>query len=213
MWTKLKDIYLDPYKEDDMFTRRSVLNLLSFWVKSQEFVCFGDDETCKSNLSDLKCILANGICDFDWETRCACVNVLTALVEICEATNCENVLELFTEIYENVVRKALQDCEFKVREVTLLCLQRLKKLVGLTGFKNGLGESPKHSIENFDNVISRDEKINSDWLRHLVTSWDFEELLKNLIEMDEKVRWDPISFLDDIIASAKKADENLLDCY
>jgi hypothetical protein len=211
--------------------------LISTWVEKGIFSTYNNNKEQSSddqlNLNDLKAILLNSIDDFDWETRCACVDVLTAIIRV----NLDPVFKewrsvFVVELFNEVIRKGIQDCEFKVQERMLHCLRILQGETGdsETGIVTGQNETIKMDIsykkdghfENIEELIAfisqrqtqqHDKVFTSDRLRHLMTSCDFGRLILDLKEMDEMVKEDPVSFMEDIVASAKKADENLLDCY
>ena len=225
---KLEHMFLDHYRQDDMFPRRSVLTLISTWVENRIFTIDKNkkDSACGENLNlvDFKAVLVNSIDDFDWEIRCACVGVLEAIFRA------SFDLPFIVDIFNSVIRKAVQDCEFKVQEMALHCLYVLQTeskdwvetgnvTVTINGHCNGaIEEKTENHFQNMEELTAylsarKDTEFDSDGLRHLMSSCDFEQLISGLKEMDEMVKEDPVSFMEDIVASARKADENLLDCY
>ena len=200
-----------------MFTRRSVLKLLSTWVChgifDQSNVVDGVFEQSnvangvfdQSNIAELTQILTNAISDFDWEIRSACFNVLFTIITKLQI----GALDFVHEILNDVIMLGLKDTEYKVRTKVLECLKEMQ--VGLFAAQQHnsdlLKELPLNGESSFE-VSTIDE------LRQFLTSYNFKKALHDLTEMDVKVKDDSVSFMQDILFSAKKADNNLLiDCY
>eukprot|EP00111_Clytia_hemisphaerica_P019507 TCONS_00057518-protein len=197
VWERIKTIFLDPYRADDMFTRRSVLKLLSAWVRYDVFD--------QSNVADSTTILTNAALDFDWEIRYACLDVVLTIIKQDET----GLLDFVFEIFNDVIMLGLKDAEYKVRTKTLECLKefQIQLLATQQHNSNILMELPLYNESGF-------EILTIDALRHFVTSYNFHKALDDVTEMDENVKDDCVSFMQDILYSAKKADDNLLiDCY
>ena len=196
-----------------MFTRRSVLNLISSWVERKLFVI--DEEQEEDNtlkLRHVETILTNAVDDFDWETRLACLHLLLVIVR----THQEKSVGFCCSIFDRVVSKSSFDVEVKVKEKTLQCLHELQRCLK----SNDEKVQQLVKIENMEQFKTRffeyqkEEKWCLETLRSFLSLFDFSRLLESLRAMDEHVQQNAVSFMDDILASVHKKDANLLiDCY
>ena len=163
---------------------------------------------------DIKDILVNAVCDFDWETRLACLNVLLVIVR----THGEKSTEFCASIFDSVVGRSVLDVEINVQKKALLCLyklqQQLKSYVETETTKHAKQHNTMDELKELILHYIKENNFCDDTLKRFVASFDFGELLLCLTAMDEYVQLDSVSFMDDILASVHKKDENLLiDCY
>ena len=208
----MSGIFLDSYRGDDLFTRRSVLYLISSWVENK---IFGEHQTDKKNILNLfviEPILTNAVIDFDWETRLSCIHILLVIAQ----THAEKSAEFFCSIFDFVVYKSLFDVEVKVQEKAMQCLHTFQHCL-----KDDLEATEKSkifSMDEFKICLKKYQKNGEKWcvqtLRHFVSVFDFSRLIDSLKSMDDYVQNDVVSLMDDILSSSHQKDENLLiDCY
>lgn len=205
-------MFLDAYRADDLFTRRSVLKLISYWVENKIFVVYHEEKKNTLNLSVIETILTNAVNDFDWETRLSCIHTLLVIAR----THADKSAEFFCSIFDFVICKGLFDAEVKVVKKTMQCLQELQH-----SFEPNVKtteEPKKTSMEEFKICLEEYQKNMEKWcvetLRNFVSLFDFVCLIDSLKAMDDYVQNDAVSFMDDILSSVRQKDENLLiDCY
>ena len=111
-----------------------------------------------------------------------------------------------------VILDALEDCDLMVCERAVTLLISLKK------------QMMEPAYQHTDLTISMIEELNDklqekgDMLtllvfKQIIMATDLKAVLKSLSPLDGKIRSDPVSFLEDVLAAATDRDENLLDCY
>lgn len=216
-----------------MFTRRSILELIKAWVECDVISLHPQKSNTsvekieeRLHVSRVQPILNNGAEDFDWETRRKCTDIIrAAFVTIRSYANdvrqVGESLQCLCDVFNETLAKLVRDCEYKVKLELVYCLQELKTsamslLKGTSGILDSMEPLTMDvgTFESFEFFMRNDMRgIKTDRLCDHLRKIDFDAVTKDLKEMDDTVRHNPCSFLEDIIASAEQKDENLLDCY
>lgn len=212
-----------------MFTRRSILDLIEGWIERDVISVQTIDTPAISStdnrmyMSRVQDILANSVQDFDWETRRKCTDVIKAVVIATRRHSAgENSLQCLIDVFHGALAKLVCDCEYKVKLELVQCVHELKTsmvflMSKITTELKEEEEVQTMNIKTFDEfqhfVTSSMQKVEIPRLSHLLQCIDFSAVTMDLKVMDDTVRNNPCSFLEDIIASAEQIEGNLLDCY
>ena len=208
-----------------MFTRRSILELIKAWVECDVISFHPIKSECDDNqiqISRVQDILTNAVQDFDWETRRKCTDILRAAVitiRKCSTSVHRQSIQCLCDVFHGTLSKLVRDCEYKVKLELVYCLQELKiNAVVITEDVPTEAVTEKtievKTYDAFEFFVRNDMRdVKFEQLRHCLECIDFDAVMKDLKEMDDTVRNNPCSFLEDIIASTKQGEGNLLDCY
>lgn len=214
-------IFTSEERQDDMFTRRSVLFTLKSWVLSElDYLpvltvnCESDDQasvikTCLIN------ILENGSRDFDWEVRKLTFMLWADMATVISERSEEKDFFIDYVIDNNfalILCNGICDCEYLVKVEAFKCLVNIKDKFILKGNMNS-SSLDIQSITKYEETLNSIKTMNrSDFVEFLANT-DFNEVGKQIDTLDVTVTTDPVSFIQDVIASARQSEANLLDCY
>ncbi|XP_057310460.1 BRCA1-associated ATM activator 1-like isoform X1 [Hydractinia symbiolongicarpus] len=228
LWRRLELIFTSEARQDDMFTRRSILDVLVTWTESGMCtqIFFNNSTTERMDIvysqnlnirNSVLNILQNGSHDFDWEVRKLTLSVWTSIVSM--SSNDENEWKMFVELtvkdgHARRICLGVSDCEYKVRCAALQCLQIFKnKLCTMQSISGNSTNFHISCLEDFDTFIASKKSFRLEQFEQILSVVDFSSLASKLEVIDISVKSDPVSFLHDIISSTKQSEENLLDCY
>lgn len=208
-----------------MFTRRSVLQLIAAWIDYDIIAEPIKNEDVAEHkhvlsLSSIKNILINASQDFDWETRRKCNDVIMAIMmkvrRFPTKAYAFNILQVVWRDFYDVLVRLISDCEYKVKLELVRCFQELRNTLANTRFIDCKNEQEHitevKTFEDFAQLVKTYD-IERQGVSSIIQNIDFGGVGDSLKEMDDLVRNNICSFLEDIISSAKQTDANLLDCY
>jgi len=165
-------------------------------------------------------ILRNGSCDFDWEVRKLTFSAWTDMANVVsEAT--QNVKGIFLDLlcgsnFALMLCNGICDCEYLVKIEAFKCLTYIKSNFQDTFTDMNRSPNLTMTISNmteYENILLSYKDMDRNVFENLLGKIDLENLANDLDVLDIKVSSDPLSFIQDVIASAKQSEANLLDCY
>ena len=162
------------------------------------------------------CILKNCANDLDWEVRKLNIILWTAVISRVDKSVINDFTDfLIQENFISLILLTLCDDEYAVKIESIKCLRCLRTLIineKQVYDKDSINNSVT-TIEEFENSFKKLGLLNGNNIIHFFKSLDLDSLLLDINILDDTVKSDPQSFLEDIISSAKESDSNLLDCY
>ncbi|XP_047143519.1 uncharacterized protein LOC101238609 isoform X1 [Hydra vulgaris] len=223
LWKKLEEDFTSPARQDDFFTRRSVLEMLLCCSNhsnaySDIFTNKLSDSCMKSVKESVFRILQNCANDLDWEVRKLNIILWTSVISRIEK-NAFAINDFLDFVIENnfilIILLTLCDVEYAVQIESLKCLRLLQRPF-INDKKFDLSESFNYnvkSLEEFETYLKTMDLSTRKNIVSFIKRLDLDLLLMDVNVLDDTVKSDPVSFLEDIISSAKENDSNLLDCY
>ena len=182
LWRLFEEVFISVTRQDDIFTRRSILKVITLWTTRRKFdgilylpnekdLSVSDTQSFRINGDNsekvrklLINIFHNGSLDFDWEVRKLAIGLWTNAVAVFPTND-----EYFTEweafvnllIDSTVAIKICEsvcDCEYEVTSEALKCLQAIRNM--------------------YVNKTNQPIKINDSVIRPISSSDDVEDFLK-----------------------------------